>query len=168
MAKANPIVHGRMYKVAGDRNVKGIRLNKNGTTDIVFVPDRNARNPYYNVGGKEVQARSMRAALKKALKANRKRNVAAGFVDEEGVFHPIRASYDYSAKRAGEAKKKRAKANRKRNVAAGFVDEEGVFHPIRASYDYSAKRAGEAKKRTAKPRKTKATKNTRKRASKKK
>jgi len=127
MAKANPIVHGRMYKVAGDRNVKGIRLNKNGTTDIVFVPDRNARNPFFNVGGKEVQARSMREALKKALKANRKRN-----------------------------------------VAAGFVDEEGVFHPIRASYDYSAKRAGEAKKRTAKPRKTKATKNTRKRASKKK
>ena len=124
MAKANPIVPGRMYKVAGDRNVKGIRLNKNGTTDIVFVPDRNARNPYYNVGGKEVQARSMQAALKKALKSNRRR----------------------------------------RNVAAGFVDEEGVFHPIRASYDYSAKRAGEAKK----PRKTKVTKNTRKRAPKKK
>ena len=123
----SPIVQGRMYKVSGDKHVKGIRLNKNGTTDIVFVPDRNARNPYYNVGGKEVQARSMQAALKKALKANRKRN-----------------------------------------VAAGFVDEEGVFHPIRASYDYSAKRAGEAKKRTAKPRKTKATKNTRKRASKKK
>ena len=80
------------------------------------------------------------------------------------MFHPIRASYDYSAKRAGEAKKKRAKANRKRNVAAGFVDEEGVFHPIRASYDYSAKPAGEAKK----PRKTKVTKNTRKRAPKKK
>ncbi len=76
--KKNPVVRGRMYKVAGDRNVKGIRLNKNGTTDILFVPDKNARNPYFNVAGRSVKAKSMRAALKKALKSNsRRRNGAS-------------------------------------------------------------------------------------------
>jgi len=30
------------------------------------------------------------------------RNIAAGFYDADGVFHPIRASFDYSSKRAGE------------------------------------------------------------------
>lgn len=35
----------------------------------------------------------------------RRRNIAAGFYDEDGYFHPIRASYDYSRKRAGEQKK---------------------------------------------------------------
>jgi hypothetical protein len=39
------------------------------------------------------------------------RNVAAGFVDDDGVFHPIRASYDYSAKRAGEKVKHKGKRN---------------------------------------------------------
>lgn len=118
MAKANPIVRGRMYKVSEGGSIKGIRFNKNGTTDVLVVPGskkRNPkkpkqRNPCFNVGGKEVQARSMREALKKALKANRrKRNVAAGYVDQGGVFHPIRASFDYSAKKAGEAKKKTKK-----------------------------------------------------------
>jgi hypothetical protein len=37
----------------------------------------------------------------------RRRNIAAGFYDEDGYFHPIRASYDYSAKRAGETPKRR-------------------------------------------------------------
>ena len=46
----------------------------------------------------------------------RRRNVAAGFYDEEGIFHPIRASFDYSRSRAGErpARKKKAKAKRRR------------------------------------------------------
>ena len=56
-----------------------------------------------------------------ANRGRRRRNVAAGFYDEEGIFHPIRASYDYSRKRAGEkaapkrkpAKRKRAKAKAK-------------------------------------------------------
>jgi hypothetical protein len=29
-------------------------------------------------------------------------NVAQGFVDSKGVFHPIRASFDYNKRRAGE------------------------------------------------------------------
>jgi hypothetical protein len=41
-------------------------------------------------------------------------NVAAGFVDEEGIFHPIRASYDYSSKRAGEGGKKKASKKKKK------------------------------------------------------
>ena len=42
------------------------------------------------------------------------RNIAAGFYDDEGIFHPLRASYDYSAKRAGEGGRKRSKAKPKR------------------------------------------------------
>ncbi len=62
-----------------------------------------------------------------------KRNVAAGFVDGSGVFHPIRASYDYSEKRAGEwplkhyrparpvrRKPKKKTAKRKRNKTLNF------------------------------------------------
>ena len=55
-----------------------------------------------------------------SLKTNplkRKRNVAAGFYDEDGQFHPIRASYDYSGSRAGD-KPKKAKAKAKRKPAA--------------------------------------------------
>lgn len=36
-------------------------------------------------------------------RTTRKKNVAAGFHDEDGIFHPIRASYDYDAKRTGES-----------------------------------------------------------------
>lgn len=46
-----------------------------------------------------------------------KRNIAAGFYDEDGQFHPIRASFDYSPGRVGEkgrAPKKRAKAKRRK------------------------------------------------------
>jgi hypothetical protein len=46
----------------------------------------------------------------------RSKNVAAGFYDDEGIFHPIRASYDYKGSRAGESKRKgkKRKAKRKR------------------------------------------------------
>jgi hypothetical protein len=40
-------------------------------------------------------------------------NVAAGFYDEDGYFHPIRASYDYDASRVGERSQKR-RTRRKR------------------------------------------------------
>ena len=46
-----------------------------------------------------------------------RRNIAAGFYDEEGIFHPIRSSYDYQPRRAGERvkrKKKPAKRRRRR------------------------------------------------------
>jgi len=38
----------------------------------------------------------------KLAAGGRRRNIAAGFYDEEGIFHPIRASFDYQASRAGE------------------------------------------------------------------
>lgn len=37
----------------------------------------------------------------------RVRNVAEGFMDANGVFHPIRKSWDYERKRAGEKAEKR-------------------------------------------------------------
>jgi hypothetical protein len=43
----------------------------------------------------------------------RVKNVAAGFVDEDGIFHPIRASYDYKPGRAGEKAKKARKTKAK-------------------------------------------------------
>ena len=57
------------------------------------------------------------AKLKSWSHVSRRRNVAAGYLDEEGIFHPLRASYDYSASRAGEGgrKKGRAKGKKKRN-----------------------------------------------------
>lgn len=36
-------------------------------------------------------------------------NVAQGFVDSSGVFHPIRASGDYSPAKVGEKKKRATK-----------------------------------------------------------
>jgi hypothetical protein len=47
----------------------------------------------------------------------RRRNVTAGFYDEEGMFHPIRASYDYSRSRAGERAKRHAPKRRSRAKA---------------------------------------------------
>lgn len=45
------------------------------------------------------------------------RNIAAGFYDEDGVFHPIRASYDYSPSRAGEKRRRAPKRRAKRKAA---------------------------------------------------
>lgn len=43
---------------------------------------------------------------------NPRRNVEMGY-HAKGVFHPIRASYDYSASRAGEGRKKRSRSKPK-------------------------------------------------------
>ena len=74
-------------------------------------------------------------------------NVAAGFIDEEvefgppGHFHPIRASYDYSRKRAGESTRRR-----RRNVGGysisspyGRISADAIvaeFHSIGAPVPY--------------------------------
>jgi len=50
------------------------------------------------------------ARAKKAVRSAvnpRRKNIAAGYYDEDGYFHPIRASFDYSPSRAGEGRKKR-------------------------------------------------------------
>lgn len=54
------------------------------------------------------------AAMARAGKRRKARNVAAGFMDEDGIFHPIRASYDYSGKRAGEGGRSKAKSKKKK------------------------------------------------------
>lgn len=77
--------------------VQAIRMNEDGKLDIK-VSDATAQR----------------------LENPRRRNIAAGFVDEDGIFHPIRASFNYAPGRVGEkgkakpAKRKRAKAKRKR------------------------------------------------------
>lgn len=48
------------------------------------------------------------------MKKRRRRNIAAGYYDEDGVFRPIRASYDYDPKRVGERRRRRSKSPRKR------------------------------------------------------
>jgi hypothetical protein len=46
----------------------------------------------------------------------RKRNVAAGHYDEEGIFHPWRASWDYDPTRVGEKPLSRAERARRVKV----------------------------------------------------
>ena len=36
----------------------------------------------------------------------KRKNIAAGFHDEEGIFHPIRASFDYDPSRGGDRPRK--------------------------------------------------------------
>jgi hypothetical protein len=57
-------------------------------------------------GGKVVAVRKARS------NPARSRNVAAGFYDEDGYFHPIRASFDYDRRRGGDAKKKNPRKRR--------------------------------------------------------
>ena len=54
-------------------------------------------------------------SYKKALAAGRRylRNIAAGFYDSEGIFHPIRASHDYQPYLAGEKAGRRSRPKRK-------------------------------------------------------
>ena len=47
--------------------------------------------------------------------AKRVRNISEGYMDANGVFHPIRSASDYRAKRAGEVKK--YATGRKRKVS---------------------------------------------------
>jgi hypothetical protein len=44
----------------------------------------------------------------------RHHNVEQGFYDSKGVFHPIRASRDYSASRAGEGRHRKSRKSKKR------------------------------------------------------
>lgn len=47
----------------------------------------------------------------------KRKNIAAGFHDEEGIFHPIGASFDYDPSRGGD-KPRKGKARKKKAVAA--------------------------------------------------
>jgi hypothetical protein len=41
-------------------------------------------------------------------------NVAAGFFDDSGIFHPIRASVDYDPSRARETRKRKPKVKKRK------------------------------------------------------
>ena len=73
-----------------------VRRNPDGTVSIAGIGKRAKHNP-----SKRKVRRRVGKALTKYVRQNTK-NVAAGFYDEDGIFHPIRASYDYNRKRAGE------------------------------------------------------------------
>lgn len=62
-----------------------------------------------------VEGRSMKQAVANAKRTIKRhlKNIEQGFY-RRGVFHPIRASSDYSPGRAGETRKKKAKRRKKR------------------------------------------------------
>lgn len=80
---------------------------------------------------------SKRKAASVARRTKRKRNVVAGFRDEEGIFHPIRASYDYSRKRGGEpprksrrkARKTTGKVTRRKRSNPAYLVTLGAINP---------------------------------------
>jgi hypothetical protein len=49
---------------------------------------------------------SLHSRKQKPFFRRRRKNINAGFYDDEGTFHPIRASADYSPKAAGESKRR--------------------------------------------------------------
>lgn len=73
MKKRNPVVRGRMYKVSGGGQVKGIRLNKSGTVDVLVVPGAKKRNPKKKRKARKNRKRPARARTKPSRKrASRK------------------------------------------------------------------------------------------------
>lgn len=66
----------------------------------------------------------------------KRRNIAAGFHDEEGIFHPIRASFDYDPSRGGDRPRK---GKRKKKAAAK--------KPARKKARPSAKKKAKARKK---------------------
>lgn len=56
----------------------------------------------------------------------KRRNVAAGFYDEDGYFHPIRASYDYDAGRTTNPRRKRKNAPKMIKPPKGWIKAKAV------------------------------------------
>lgn len=73
----NPLVKGRMYKVTDGGSVKGIRFNKDGTTDVLVVPGskRNPRKKPKKKPNRKRKANRKRSSNRKrpARRPNRKR-----------------------------------------------------------------------------------------------
>lgn len=68
-----------------------------------------------------------------------RRNIAAGFHDDEGIFHPIRASYDYDPSRGGDRPRKGKP--RKKKAAAKKAK------PVRKRARPAAKKKAKARKK---------------------
>lgn len=57
-------------------------------------------------------------AIKKTVKSRKRRNIAEGFYDASGVFHPIRSAADYSPAAAGETGRKAKRSRSRKKLVA--------------------------------------------------
>lgn len=90
----NPIARGRMYKVSDGGAVRGIRFNKNGTTDVLIVPGKTKkRNP------------------------KKKRNAGRYSFRKSKKFMKSRGVYDEMTLRRGKKTKRVPKAKRNRKAS---------------------------------------------------
>ena len=88
------------------RRSGGARVNPKSLIPSRWTPAKVMRTKRGEVKVMLSQPRSVGTTRRRA------RNIAAGFYDEEGVFHPIRASRDYSPGRVGEKKKKKRRGKK--------------------------------------------------------
>lgn len=65
-----------------------------------------------------------RRSVRKAAKPRRERNVAKGFVDANGIFHPIRASHDYNEFQGGDFEPRSRKLTPENMTLTQFVRSE--------------------------------------------
>jgi hypothetical protein len=76
---------------------------------------------------------------------NPRRNIAEGFHDSKGVFHPIRASADYDPSRGGDATRKGKKKAKKAKAKA--KPRRKPAKKKRAVKRASARKGGKKRKR---------------------
>ena len=106
---------GRKRRVASGRTVR------NGTSGTHRARRNSAtRDASGRFLPKRRNVRRHRVAVRANSRRRTRRNVAAGYYDEDEYFHPIRASYDYSSSRVGEKSRSKPKPrsrSKKRNPA---------------------------------------------------
>ena len=71
LKKKNPLVKGRMYKVAGGGRIKGIRFNKGGTVQVLVSDAKKRANPKKK-RKKNAKPKKRRVAKKRTVKRNRR------------------------------------------------------------------------------------------------
>ena len=121
---ANPLVKGRMYTVSDGGAIKGVRFNKNGTTDVLVVPGvqkkkrantRRRSNPVYVVWPSGYATASL-ASAKKRAKAEAK-DGSDSYVERTDTEKVMARYKRNSARRRNASHRKRVaprKTNRKR------------------------------------------------------
>jgi hypothetical protein len=117
---------------------------------------------------KKAAKKVTRSASRRPAKApkRRRRNVAMGFYDGSGVFHPIRASSDYDERVAGETGRKPIRTRKKSRVAAKAMAGATARARAKAARRGSKKKtAKKVTRRTASRRPAKATKKVTRRTS---
>lgn len=118
-----------------------------------------------NRGRRTYRKSAVRASNRRRTHRRRRRNIAAGFYDEEGYFHPIRASYDYSRKRAGERAPKRKRKTAKRSRKRTKSKRTRRRNPTLLEFGTLNPRGGGHRRRTYKRRKTNVAKRRTRRSS---